>query len=66
MKWPWQRAEKRESSFTYLLVSLAVSRARGTTTANVGAVGALQAAAGLVSGWCPGASRRRLSRGRRT
>ena len=49
MKWPWNRAERRESSYTDLLVSLAVARAGGTTTAKVTATGALQAAAGLVS-----------------
>ena len=48
MNWPWQ-TEKRESSFTDLLVSLAVTRAGGTTTAKATATGALQSAAGLVS-----------------
>ena len=46
--WPFKRVEKRESSFTDLLVSLAVSRASGTTEARVTATGALQAAAGLL------------------
>ena len=50
MTWPWQRtAEVRESSFTDLLVSLAVNRASGTGSPKVTATGALQAAAGLVS-----------------
>ena len=47
--WPFKRTEVRESSYTDLLVSLAVSRAGGTTTAKASATGALQAAAGLVS-----------------
>ena len=48
--WPFGRTEKRESStYTDLLVALAVSRANGTTTAAVTATGALQAAAGLLS-----------------
>ena len=47
--WPFKRTEVRESSYTDLLVSLAVSRAGGTTTAKATATGALQAAAGLVS-----------------
>ena len=48
--WPFsKRTEVRESSFTDLLVSLAVSRAKGSGPAKVTATGALQAAAGLVS-----------------
>ena len=46
--WPFKRTEKRESSFTDLLVSLAVSRASGMTEARVTATGALQSAAGLL------------------
>lgn len=46
--WPFRRIEKRESSYTDLLVSLAVQRATGSTTATVGAIGALQAASGLL------------------
>lgn len=46
--WPFMRVEKRESSFTDLLVPLAVSRASGTTEARVTATGALQSAAGLL------------------
>ena len=49
MKWPWQRTENRESSYTDLLVSLAVSRAGGTIAPTATATGALQSAAGLVS-----------------
>ena len=47
--WPFKRAEVRESSYTDLLVSLAVSRAGGQGPAKATATGALQAAAGLVS-----------------
>jgi len=46
--WPFSKREKRES-FTDTLVALAVQRATGTTTATVGATGALQAASGLIS-----------------
>ena len=50
MMWPFgRRAEVRESSYTDLLVSLAVSRAKGSGPAKATATGALQAAAGLVS-----------------
>ena len=51
MKWwpSWGRTERRESSYTDLLVSLAVSRAQGTTAASVGATGALQAVSGMVA-----------------
>ena len=50
MKWPtWGRVEKRESSYTDLLVGLAIDRAGGTTGAAIGATSALQAASGLVS-----------------
>ena len=49
MKWPWQRTEQRESSYTDLLVSLSVARAGGTGTAAVGATGALQACSGAVA-----------------
>ena len=44
-----RRTEVRESSFADLLVSLAVSRAKGTGPAKVTATGALQAAAGLIA-----------------
>ena len=47
--WPWGRAERRESSYTDLLVGLAVSRASGTAGAPLGATGALQACVGMVS-----------------
>ena len=47
--WPWGRTEKRESSYTDLLIAAAVNRAGGTTGAAVGATSALQAAAGMVS-----------------
>ena len=50
MMWPFgRRTEVRESSYTDLLVSLAVSRAKGSGPAKATATGALQAAAGLVS-----------------
>ena len=50
MKWPtWGRTEHRESSYTDLLVGLAVSRASGTAGAPLGATGALQACVGMVS-----------------
>ena len=48
--WPFSQREKRSTdSYTDLLIDFAVQRATGTTTPAVGAVGALQAAAGLVS-----------------
>ena len=48
--WPFSKGEKRSTdSYTDLLIDFAVQRATGTTTPAVGAVGALQAAAGLVS-----------------
>lgn len=49
MTWPWNRTERRESSYTDLLVGLAVARAGGTTGASVGATGALQACSGAIS-----------------
>ena len=48
MKWPWSKREAREtSSYTSLLVDLALQRASGST-AKVGGVGVLQAASGLT------------------
>ena len=50
MKWPWARTENRESSYTELLVGLALSRANGSAgTAKIGASGALQACVGLLA-----------------
>ena len=47
--WPWGRTERRESSYTDLLVQAAVSRASGTTAATVGATAALEACSGAVA-----------------
>ena len=49
MRWPWGRTERRESSYTDLLVQAAVSRASGTTAATVGATAALEACSGAVA-----------------
>ena len=47
--WPFQKRETRESSYTALLVDLAVERATGSAPATVGAIGALEAASGLLA-----------------
>ena len=47
--WPFKKRETRESSYTALLVDLAVERATGSAPATVGAIGALEAASGLLA-----------------
>ena len=50
MKWPtWGRVEKRESSYTDLIVAAAVARAGGASSAAATATGALQACSGMVA-----------------
>ena len=49
MNWPWSKTEKRESSYTDLLVALAVNRAGGNASAAPTATAALEACSGLVA-----------------
>ena len=51
MKWPWQSnlETRADSSYTDALVTAILSRAQGQSTALPAAVGALEAASGLVS-----------------
>ena len=47
--WPWGRTERRESSYTDLIVAAAVARAGGALSAAATATGALQACSGMVA-----------------
>ena len=49
MRWPWQRAEKRDSSYEGALVGLLRERAEGTSAGDPSALASLEACAGLWS-----------------
>ena len=49
MRWPWQRPEKRESSYEGALVGLLRERAEGTSAGDPTALASLEACAGLWS-----------------
>ena len=48
-RWPWQRTEKRESSYESALVGRLIAEAEGTTNGDPAALAVLEAAAGLWS-----------------
>ena len=49
MRWPWQRIEKRDSSYEGALVGLLRERAEGTSAGDPSALASLEACAGLWS-----------------